>query len=360
MAGAGARSRGRSSTIADTGGANDFRSWSCSTLGGGASGADLDAWGTSAIHTDGCICTRLPSRSSLATARWTAPTADDGGYNGRLQPGDGGRCCARSNLPSLLARPVLAVAMQDFIDELAPDHATTGGVCRARRRRFAASVSKTTCRWPPPWTVRSCPKNRGLVSRALTCAALLRSILRRRALAAVAFGVSGALPGARDALPSAQILSPEPDSYATGVVLLRAVDRSVDAGRQRHVLRRRPTGLHRRRSARSSASGTPAAKSTRIRFAPSSIWRTADASARTVRTKGLGFADNVNVEVVQVTVTVTDDSGHFVGRHSALGVQSLRRRQAADDHLFRVGGRAARADRRRRHQRQHDDRRCRS
>ena len=32
-----------------------------------------------------------------------------------------------------------------------------------------------------------------------------------------------------------------------------------------------------------------------------------------VRTKGLTFADKVNVEVVQVTVTVTDDSGHFVG-----------------------------------------------
>ena len=35
--------------------------------------------------------------------------------------------------------------------------------------------------------------------------------------------------------------------------------------------------------------------------------------ARTVRTKGLTFVDKVNVEVVQVTVTVTDDSGHFVG-----------------------------------------------
>ncbi|MDR1990212.1 MAG: VWA domain-containing protein [Acidobacteriaceae bacterium] len=34
--------------------------------------------------------------------------------------------------------------------------------------------------------------------------------------------------------------------------------------------------------------------------------------AKTVRTKGLGFADKVNVDVVQVTVTVTDDSGHFV------------------------------------------------
>jgi len=33
---------------------------------------------------------------------------------------------------------------------------------------------------------------------------------------------------------------------------------------------------------------------------------------RTVRTRALGFADKVNVEVVQVTVTVTDDSGKFV------------------------------------------------
>jgi VWFA-related protein len=34
---------------------------------------------------------------------------------------------------------------------------------------------------------------------------------------------------------------------------------------------------------------------------------------RTIRTRSLGFADRVNVEVVQVTVTVTDETGHFVG-----------------------------------------------
>jgi VWFA-related protein len=33
---------------------------------------------------------------------------------------------------------------------------------------------------------------------------------------------------------------------------------------------------------------------------------------RTVRTRGLGFADKVNVEVVQVTVTITDDAGRFI------------------------------------------------
>lgn len=34
---------------------------------------------------------------------------------------------------------------------------------------------------------------------------------------------------------------------------------------------------------------------------------------RTMRTKGLGYADKVNVEAIQVTVTVTDDQGRFIG-----------------------------------------------
>jgi Ca-activated chloride channel family protein len=34
---------------------------------------------------------------------------------------------------------------------------------------------------------------------------------------------------------------------------------------------------------------------------------------RTMRTKGLGFVEKVDVEAIQVTVTVTDDKGHFVG-----------------------------------------------
>jgi VWFA-related protein len=38
-----------------------------------------------------------------------------------------------------------------------------------------------------------------------------------------------------------------------------------------------------------------------------------DRIIRTLRTKGLGYADRVNVEAIQVTVTVTDDAGRFVG-----------------------------------------------
>ena len=38
-----------------------------------------------------------------------------------------------------------------------------------------------------------------------------------------------------------------------------------------------------------------------------------DRIVKTMRTKGLGYADRVNVEAIQVTVTVSDDKGRFVG-----------------------------------------------
>lgn len=115
-----------------------------------------------------------------------------------------------------------------------------------------------------------------------------------------------------DALPSARILSPEPNSYATGVVLLSAVadlSAPVDAvtffvdGRQVCLITQRPFECE------WDAGTDVTAHQVRAVF---SILEGARV-ARTVRTKGLGFADKVNVEVVQVTVTVTDDEGRFVG-----------------------------------------------
>ena len=88
-------------------------------LGGGAKGADLDAWGTSAINTDGCTCTRLPSIRAwrLLDGRPQFPlmAATMGDFNLAMA-----LMLREMNLPSLLAKPILAVAMQDFIDELSP------------------------------------------------------------------------------------------------------------------------------------------------------------------------------------------------------------------------------------------------
>lgn len=116
---------------------------------------------------------------------------------------------------------------------------------------------------------------------------------------------------AADPLPSAQLLAPDRDSYLTGTVQLRA---SADAeapvaavafyvdGRQVCIVESRPFDCE------WDAGGEVNAHQVRAIFSLVDGTR----SVRTVRTKGLGFADKVNVEVVQVTVTVTDDDGNLV------------------------------------------------
>jgi hypothetical protein len=88
-------------------------------LGGGAKSADLDAWGTSAINSDGCTCTKLPSIRAwrLLDGRPQFPmmAATMGDFNLALA-----MMLREMDLPSLLAKPILAVAMQDFIDESSP------------------------------------------------------------------------------------------------------------------------------------------------------------------------------------------------------------------------------------------------
>jgi hypothetical protein len=108
------------------------------TLGGGARGADLDAWGTVAISTEGCICTRLPSPRSwrLVDGRpqFAMMAATMGDFNLAVA-----LMLRELNLPSPLAKPILAVAMQDFIDELNPSSAidwwTLSRTAQALRRQ---------------------------------------------------------------------------------------------------------------------------------------------------------------------------------------------------------------------------------
>ena len=130
-------------------------------------------------------------------------------------------------------------------------------------------------------------------------------------LASLCLGASAGAQRPLDALPSAQILSPEPDSFATGVVLLHAaadpsapilgVTFFVD-GRQVCIITQPPFECE------WDAGSDVVAHQVRAVF----TLPEGDRVARTVRTKGLGFVDKVNVEVVQVTVTVTDDGEHFV------------------------------------------------
>jgi len=88
-------------------------------LGGGASAAEVDAWGMSALTLDGCLCTRF-----APSARWTL-------WTGHPQLGLTGVSVADLNiqvatmlremhLPAGLTPFVLTAAVQDFIDEVRP------------------------------------------------------------------------------------------------------------------------------------------------------------------------------------------------------------------------------------------------
>jgi VWFA-related protein len=141
------------------------------------------------------------------------------------------------------------------------------------------------------------------LSQFASCAALVVALLPSLH--------AGAAQAPPDALATAKLVSPEPDSYATGVITLQAtLDESspvenvtffVD-GRQICIVAQRPFECE-------WDAGTEVnAHQIRAVFNLPEGGRV----ARTVRTKGLSFADKVNVEVVQVTVTVTDDGGHFI------------------------------------------------
>ena len=113
------------------------------TLGGGVPSADLDAWGTPAMHSFGCACTRfvgsrvwkvLDGRSQFPML---AATMGDLNLSVALVLRD-------LKLPAVLTRSVLALGMQDIIDSLG-ENGDWWGLSRAaqtlRRQRVEDYVS---------------------------------------------------------------------------------------------------------------------------------------------------------------------------------------------------------------------------
>jgi VWFA-related protein len=111
--------------------------------------------------------------------------------------------------------------------------------------------------------------------------------------------------------PTVQILSPGDDAYVSGPTLLRV--RVEPLGLVSHVV--------------FSVDGVQVCALTRLPFecdwdAGTSVQEHqvrvvvypthGDRIVKTVRTKGVGFTEKVDVDVVQVTVTVMDGRGHFV------------------------------------------------
>ncbi len=88
------------------------------TLGGGIEPAKLRAWGAPSLYVNGCACLWFPTSRSWrilegrAQVPMMAATMSDLSLAVAIALRDLG-------LPAALARPVLSIGMQDFIDELA-------------------------------------------------------------------------------------------------------------------------------------------------------------------------------------------------------------------------------------------------
>ena len=129
-----------------------------------------------------------------------------------------------------------------------------------------------------------------------------------------------AQPGPPAAGPALRILSPGEDAYVSGPTLLRARVEPPEAVAAPHVLRQRPPGVRADASCRSSANGTPAPTIAEHQVRAVATLKDGGRLVQTVRTKSVGYTERVDVDVVQVTVTVIDDRGRFVARHAAVGV----------------------------------------
>ena len=132
------------------------------------------------------------------------------------------------------------------------------------------------------------------------------------AVVAAAFGLALIVSAqAPDSAPQLKILSPGEDSYVSGVTLLRASIVPAEAastvtffvdGRQVCALTRPPFECE--------WDAGPALGEHQVRAV--ALLTTGGRAVQTIRTKAVSVTEKVNVDVVQVTVTVSDGHGRFV------------------------------------------------
>jgi hypothetical protein len=87
------------------------------TLGGGAAARDINAWGTTAVHSDGCLCTKLPQARAWRVLAGRPQVPMMAATMGDLNLAVAVKL-RELDLPAALARPILTLGMQDFIDEV--------------------------------------------------------------------------------------------------------------------------------------------------------------------------------------------------------------------------------------------------
>ena len=116
-------------------------------LGGGATGTDLDGWGTSAFYSSACICSRFPSTRLriVLSGRAQLPMISTALVDVHLRAAV---LMHELRVPALLTRSVLVTGLQEFIDFALPvDASDWWAMVRAARdidrRRFEDYVAAT-------------------------------------------------------------------------------------------------------------------------------------------------------------------------------------------------------------------------
>ena len=111
--------------------------------------------------------------------------------------------------------------------------------------------------------------------------------------------------------PTLEIVSPTADAYISGTTTLRATLTPVDAAT------RIPFSVDGKQVCDTSAAPFECSWEAGANIVAHQIRVVADLKSggrviKTVRTRALGYAEKVDVEVVQIIATVTDSTGHFV------------------------------------------------
>ena len=298
----------------------------------------LNEWGASGLLSFGCVCIRFPEpriwrilSGRTQMAMMAAATVE---MNLEMA-----QRLSTLRLPAALLPSMLATAMQDFVDQAEPadanDRAALDQYARSLGRDVVADyVAATATLDGPLISGDTADSNGAVMGRSLRTSAvavmlgLAGSVLTLAqppqgpspSAVAVARGTSSPSSTEAPAVPApvvspsspVVISAPSPEAYVSGATMLRAaVDPSVTVqsvaffvdGRQLCSATEPPFECE------WDAGSTISAHLIRIVVTPID----GDRIVRTMRTKGLGYADRVVVEAIQVTVTVTDDAGRFVG-----------------------------------------------
>ena len=135
--------------------------------------------------------------------------------------------------------------------------------------------------------------------------------MRRLMISSLAVLLLAAHGHGQDPAPEVQLLSPEPDSYVSGLVTLRAaVEPSTSAAGVTFFIDGRRTCEIAQPPYECEWDAGPDVTEHQVRLVVTAT--TGGRIVRTLRTKSLQFDEKVDVDAVQVTITVSDSNGRFV------------------------------------------------